>query len=54
MVELEKGYLVPKWVIKGLEVTNKLVDKMIDNAVDKFNKDKQGADITFIFMYTYA
>ena len=41
MVELDKGYLVPKWLIKGLEVTNKIMDKKANNIVDNFNNDKK-------------
>lgn len=41
MVELDKGYLVPKWLIKGLEVTNKIMDKKANNIVDNFNSDKK-------------
>ena len=42
IVQLDKGYLVPKWFIKGLEVTHKLVNKNIDNTVDTFNDTKNG------------
>ena len=41
MVELDKGYLVPKWLIKGLEVTNKIMDKKANNIVDNFENDKK-------------
>ena len=41
MVELDKGYLVPKWLIKGLEVTNKIMDKKANNIVDNFTNDKK-------------
>lgn len=41
MVELDKGYLVPKWLIKGLEVTNKIMDKKANNIVENFNNDKK-------------
>ena len=41
MVELDKGYLVPKWLIKGLEVTNKLIDKNVDNVVNSLDDDKK-------------
>lgn len=34
IVELDKGYLVPKWLIKGLEVTNKIMDKKVSDVVD--------------------
>ena len=41
MVELDKGYLVPKWLIKGLEVTNKIINKKANNIVENFNNDKK-------------
>ena len=41
MVELDKGYLVPKWLIKGLEVTNKLIDKNVDNVVNSLDDKKE-------------
>ena len=41
MVELDKGYLVPKWLTKGLEVTNKIMDKKANNIVENFNNDKK-------------
>lgn len=41
MIELDKGHLVPKWLIKGLEVTNKIMDKKANNIVDNFNSDKK-------------
>ena len=41
MVELDKGYLVPRWLIKGLEVTNKIMDKKANNIVENFNNDKK-------------
>lgn len=41
MVELDKGYLVPKWLIKGLEVTHKMIDKNVNSAVDRFNENKK-------------
>ena len=34
IVELDKGYLVPSWLIKGLEVTNKIMDKKVSDVVD--------------------
>lgn len=41
MVELDKGYLVPKWLIKGLEVTYKMIDKNANSTVDSFNEIKK-------------
>ena len=41
MVELDKGYLVPKWLIKGLEVTHKMIDKNVNSTVDSFNEGKK-------------
>ena len=41
MVELDKGYLVPKWLIKGLEVTHKIIDKNVNNTVDTFNNSNE-------------
>ncbi len=43
IVELDKGYLVPKWLIKGLEVTNKIMDKRVSDVVDNIdnNDDKE-------------
>ena len=38
MVELDKGYLVPKWLIKGLEATHKIMDKKVNNVVDSLDK----------------
>ena len=38
MVELDKGYLVPNWLIKGLEVTNKIINRNADNIVTEFDK----------------
>ena len=44
MVELDKGYLVPKWLIRGLEVANKIIEKNVSSTVDNINKDdKDGA-----------
>ncbi len=34
MIELDKGYLVPKWLIKGLEVTQNIMNKKVDNVLD--------------------
>ena len=44
MVELDKGYLVPSWLIKGLEVTNKIINKDINSIVDNLDihKEKKG------------
>ncbi len=39
MVELDKGYLVPNWLIKGLEVTNKIMDKKISNSLDNSDEN---------------
>ena len=38
IVELDKGYLVPKWLIKGLEVTNKIMDKKVSDILDNIDK----------------
>ena len=38
MVELDKGYLVPNWLIKGLEVTNKIMDKKANSMVENLEK----------------
>ena len=38
IVELDKGYIVPKWLIKGLEVTNKLIENKADNIVNNIEK----------------
>lgn len=40
MVELDKGYLVPKWLIKGLEVTQNIMDKKVNNVVENIDKNK--------------
>lgn len=42
IVELDKGYLVPSWLIKGLEVTNKIMDKRVSDVVNNLdnNDDK--------------
>ncbi len=42
IVELDKGYLVPKWLIKGLEVTHKIMDKRVSDVVNNLdnNDDK--------------
>ena len=40
MIELDKGYLVPKWLIKGLEATHKIMDKKVNNVVDSLD-DKE-------------
>ena len=40
MVELDKGYLVPKWLIRGLEATYKIMDKKVNNVVDSLD-DKE-------------
>ena len=37
MIELDKGHLVPKWLIKGLEVTNKIMDKKVSNIVNNLD-----------------
>ncbi len=37
MVELDKGHLVPKWLIKGLDVANKLMDKKVNSVVDNLD-----------------
>lgn len=34
IVELDKGYIVPKWLIKGLEVTNKIIENKADKIVN--------------------
>lgn len=34
IVALDKGYLVPSWLIKGLEVANKLINKNITNKIE--------------------
>ncbi len=39
MVELDKGHLVPNWLIKGLEVTNKILDKKANNIVDNMENN---------------
>ena len=41
MVELDKGHLVPKWLIKGLDVANKLMDKKVNSVVNNLD-DKMG------------
>lgn len=41
MIELDKGHLVPKWLIKGLEVANKIIDKNVNNVVDNLD-NKEG------------
>ena len=48
MVELDKRHLVPKWLIKGLDVTNKLLDKKFDNVVNNLD-DKKGELFPLIF-----
>ena len=40
MVELDKGYLVPKWLIKGLEARHKIMDKKVNTVVDSLD-DKE-------------
>ena len=37
MVGLDKGHLVPKWLIKGLDVANKLMDKKVNSVVDSID-----------------
>ena len=44
MVELDKGYLVPKWLIKGLEVTNKIIDKKVNSVVDSLDNNEKDDD----------
>ena len=39
IVELDKGHLVPNWLIKGLEVTNKILDKKANNIVDNMENN---------------
>ena len=41
MVELDKGYLVPKWLIKGLEATHKIMDKKVNTVVDSLDDKKE-------------
>ena len=38
IVQLDKGHLVPNWLIKGLDVTNKIIDKNINNIIDNIDK----------------
>ncbi|WP_317368633.1 phage holin family protein [uncultured Tyzzerella sp.] len=38
IVELDKGYLVPKWLIKGLEVTHKIMDKRVNDILDNIDE----------------
>ena len=40
MVELDKGYLVPKWLIKGLEITNEIITKNVNGVVDSLDNKK--------------
>ena len=41
IVELDKGYLVPKWLIKGFEIASKTVDKKANEVIDKLDNDKK-------------
>ena len=41
MIVLDKGHLVPKWLINGLDVANKLMDKKVNNVVNNLD-DKMG------------
>ncbi|WP_250277198.1 phage holin family protein [[Clostridium] colinum] len=38
MVELDKGHLVPKWLIKGLEVANKIIDKNVNEVINNLEE----------------
>ena len=46
MIELDKGYLVPNWLIKGLDVANKFINKTISEKLseqeDKIENKKKG------------
>ena len=42
MVELDKGYLVPKWLIKGLEATHKIMDKKVNTVVNSLDENEKG------------
>lgn len=43
IVELDRGHLVPNWLINGLEVTHNMVDKRAEKVVENLkNKDNQG------------
>ena len=41
MIELDKEHLVPNWLIKGLEVANKIINKNISNNIDQTEKIMQ-------------
>ncbi|WP_250278808.1 phage holin family protein [[Clostridium] colinum] len=38
MVELDKGYLVPKWLIKGLEVANQMIDRNVNEVINNLEE----------------
>ena len=40
IVEFDWRYLVHKWLIKGLELTNKMIDKKYNYAIDKLDNKK--------------
>ena len=47
MVELDKGYLVPKWLIKGLEATHKIMDKKVNTVVNSLDENEKGYNPLF-------
>ncbi|WP_250277975.1 phage holin family protein [[Clostridium] colinum] len=38
MVELDKGHLVPKWLIKGLEVANQMIDRNVNEVINNLEE----------------
>lgn len=41
IVEMDKGELIPSWLIRGLEVAQNIVDKKVNDAIDKFEGEKE-------------
>lgn len=41
IVQLDKGYLVPNWLIRGLEVTEKIIDNKVNNVIDNLDDKKE-------------
>lgn len=44
IIELDKGHFVPKWLIKGLEVTDKIIDDKVSGVLNNLNSNIENTE----------